>query len=114
MFIHDQYYIFVFGIEYPRVPGAGAEFMRWRSQTSIYIMGGLGGLLSILFLSLQYPSIPEEDAGIQASTKGEGLDCSASQKKIQQSNKHQFLIRLTHFHNRRKLFTVVNLIMMAT
>jgi hypothetical protein len=42
-------------------------------------MGG-GGLLSILFLSLQNPSIPEEDAGIQASTKGEGLDCSASQK----------------------------------
>ena len=40
MFIHDQDYIFVFGIEYPRVPGAGAEFMRWRSQTSIYIMGG--------------------------------------------------------------------------
>ena len=88
MFIHDQDYIFVFGIEYPRVPGAGAEFMRWRSQTSIYIMGG--GLLTILFSSLQYPSIPEEDAGIQASTKrGGGLDCSASQKKntkIQQAS----------------------------
>jgi hypothetical protein len=48
-------------------------------------------------LSLQYPSIPEEDAGIQASTKGEGLDCSASQKKntkIQQAS-----IRINKIYN---------------
>ena len=58
-------------------------------ESDIYLYNGGGGLLSILFLSLQYPSIPEEDAGIQASTKGEGLDCSALQKKntkIQQAS----------------------------
>ena len=64
MFIHDQYYIFVFGIEYPRVPGAGAEFMRWRSQTSIYIMGGFANNIILEFAIPKHSRRGCRDSGI--------------------------------------------------